>query len=295
MQFKKNFLLFVLAAVMTTAVGALPVPTPGEVVAVSDVAHVEKSFLPIEAREDFTKRRHGDSKERGRSHDRRDDLEARRHGDSNERGRSRDRRDEIEARRHGDSRGRSHDRREEVELTKRRHGDSGERGRSRDRRDEIEARRHGDSRGRSHDRRDEGERSKPDAMETLVAVAMTAEMKWNLPRGVMVTLRREAAPGTAVQKLKPEGMATPTKEAALMIVGSFLKLDVMGILKSVAVAMTAATNLSWINDATATPMREVAPATAVTRSRPDDMVILVREAVRKIAVKSSKSSSMCTV
>ncbi|RDX48558.1 hypothetical protein OH76DRAFT_661961 [Lentinus brumalis] len=182
MQFKKNFVFFVLAAVIASA-SAIPLPGSVDLVsATNDLVNVVdfpvrgRSPVKVEVRDP---RHGGDSGSRGRgdSRNRRDvssclhyptswsrliqtsfnQLEARRHGSgSRGRGDSRGRRD-LEARRHGSGsrgRGNSHTRRD---LEARRHG-SGSRGRgdSRDRRD-LEARRHGSgSRGRGDSRNRRG-------------------------------------------------------------------------------------------------------------------------------------------
>ncbi|KAH9887676.1 hypothetical protein C8Q73DRAFT_668689 [Cubamyces lactineus] len=146
MQFKSNFVVFVIAAILSTAVSAIPLP--GSEITSGTDALLDKALVgpnfDIDVRGRSPVRvlardpRHG-SGSRGRSGSRSataKTIEARRHGSgSRGRGDSRDRRD-LEARRHGSSsRGRSGSRSATVKtIEARRHG-SGSRGR-------------GDSRGR---------------------------------------------------------------------------------------------------------------------------------------------------
>ncbi|KAI9059063.1 hypothetical protein FKP32DRAFT_1680185 [Trametes sanguinea] len=126
MQFKQNFVIFVLAAVLSS-VSAIPLPgsdivsgtdsafSKGVTDAAFDLPFRGRSPFPVLARDP----RHGSgSRGRGDSKGRRGELEARRHGSgSRGRGDSRTRRSELEARRHGSgSRGRgdSQGRRSEV-------------------------------------------------------------------------------------------------------------------------------------------------------------------------------------
>ncbi|KAI0655303.1 hypothetical protein C8Q70DRAFT_1057664 [Cubamyces menziesii] len=165
MQFKSNFVVFVVAAVLATAVSAIPLP--GSEITSGTGALLDKALVGPNFEVDVRGRspvrilargpRHG-SGSRGRSGSRSaavKTIEARRHGSgSRGRGDSRGRRD-LEARRHGSgSRGRSGSRSATIKtIEARRHG-SGSRGRgdSRGRRD-LEARRHGSgSRGRSGSR-----------------------------------------------------------------------------------------------------------------------------------------------
>ncbi|KAJ3853786.1 hypothetical protein EV368DRAFT_81251 [Lentinula lateritia] len=78
MLFKKNLVIFVLAAVLSTTT-AIPVNISTREISANEDERVGRSLV-------VNKRRHGDSQERGRA------LSTRRHGDSQERGDSHTRR-----------------------------------------------------------------------------------------------------------------------------------------------------------------------------------------------------------